>query len=297
MQHKKDTAGAIPESLGPTQEQRKTRTGYIGSGHAPAVMGCSPYQSAYDVWAYITGRLEPPKMNDVMRLGLMLEPVVIDLLEQKIGEEVTREVPAFAGCPLHTGPVYCGAHLDGMIGNHTIVEAKTSGMASFLSPDWGLEGTDQVPERVIVQVHHQFLCTGLDNCLVPALIPPRGFVLYEIQRNNELIAAMLERYEYFWHINVLGDTPPEDSFPGTSTVKRWKREPGSITRIDGSLVADYERLKAEIKALNKLKDEAFCKVGAAIGDAEAADYEGGSLTYYADKRGVRRMLIKMDRED
>lgn len=281
---------------GPTEAQKALRTGYIGSGHAAAVMGQSPYQSPYDVWAQITGRLEPMKASAVMDLGLRLEPVVIDWLADTLDEVIERGVDVFAGDLHHQGPSFCGAHLDGLMRGSVIVEAKTSGMMNFLDDSWGKQGTDQVPERVIIQVHHQMLCTGFDYAMVPALIPPRGMQIFEISRHEGLVEAMLEQYEQFWTKHVLADTPPDDSYPCLDTVKRWKREPGLVVEVPRHLVEIHEDLKEQLKTIEKKKDAAWAQLAVALGDAEGAFWPGGSLTYYADKRGVRRLLVKMDKE-
>lgn len=282
-----------------TKEQKDARVGYIGSGHAAAIMGHNPYASAWDAWAQITGKLPPLKPTAPMQAGLILESAIIDWLELESGIVVQRAVDCFDGDDLHVGPEYCGAHLDGLfyVGDSPIVvEAKSAGIYNFLDREvWGDANTDQIPVHYLIQTHHQMIISGASETVVPALIPPIGFRRYQVARTESLVEQMLERYDWFWTKCVLADVPPEHSLPAIGTVKAMIRVPDFSTVVDRELVENYDLAAQEAKDAASKKESAQAELLAALGTAEGASFEGGYLTYKADKRGARRLYIK--RED
>ncbi len=279
-----------------TPEQQARRVGYIGSGHSSALLGFNEYQTVYDAWAQITDKLPPLKPSPAMRAGLILEGAVIDWAEEELGVKIEREVDCFAGSPLHVGPDYCGAHLDGLFYDGdapVVVEAKTSGIYAFLDKDeWGEANTDQVPERVVVQCHHHMLCSGASLTVVPALIPPKGFRMFRVERDDQLIEAMLDIYHHFWTNHVLADSAPEDSLPSVSTVRKIHRLPDITTSIDAKVVTALEEARQAAKDAKDRADMCLQELGAALGQHEVASFTGGLLTFKADKRGARRLVIK-----
>jgi len=168
--------------------QTKTST-TVGASQLAAVLGISPYQTPWEAWATLTGRLEPWRGNNATRAGTLLENAVLDAAEEELQRQLYRQYKqSHDTLPLHAT---CDAIV---LETLRPVEAKTTGIVGPVSRGWGDELTDQIPEYYAVQVHAQLLCTDADLAYLFALIAGRGIVRYEIERNpriDELIAERL----------------------------------------------------------------------------------------------------------
>jgi predicted phage-related endonuclease len=186
--------------------------------------------------------------------------------------------------------MFC-ANLDGLIDGPfpEIVEAKTTGK----DEEWGPEGTDEIPERVLIQVHEQMYVTSCATgrecrvAWVPVLIP--GFRhlevrTYRVERNDSLMEAAIEIGARFWKEHVATDTPPDVFLPSLDMLKRARREPNKITDVSDSLVQQWVEANEQKKAAEKNEGRAKAELIAALGDAEGGQYSFGIVTYYSQHR-------------
>jgi putative phage-type endonuclease len=266
-----------------TPEQRELRRKYVGSSDAPALFGLDPYRTAADVWLSKTGRVEDGETTEAQDRGNLLEPAVLDWAEREIGEWFARGSFLASGhlCAnfdgIHDGP--------GRTVSPFLVEAKTTTKAD----EWGEPGTDEVPERVIVQVHHQFVVAGHDFrvAYVPVLMPLFGrfdFRMYEVRRDDALAEAVAARGREFMERYVLKDTPPPDVLPNLDVLRRVRREPGKVVQVADELVDAWQAERAARLEAEKREAEAQRALLAALGEAEAGDFGRGRVTYLETKR-------------
>jgi len=124
-----------------------------------------------------------------------------------------------------------------------------------------------------------------------ALTPPRGFRLYEVERDQELIAAIEKRCYEFWHGNVLADVPPEGTV-SLDVAKRMRRVPNKIVEIAEYTAAMFDEAKSMLKEAEECESEAKAALLLAMGDAEQGDSPIGTYTYFADKNGKRTLRKK-----
>lgn len=264
-----------------TAEQRIARQKAIGSSDAATVMGLNPYQSIADLWLEKTGRATGFDGNAATDRGNLLEPVLVTYAELELGIPLERNVTVHS----NDYPILV-ANLDALaVELPASVEAKSSTM----NEDWGEDGTDEVPERVSIQVHHQMVCVG-PHCrvaYVPVLLPgfrSFDFRMYRVERNDAIANGIIEACMTFWDKYVVTDTPPDDYRPSLEVLKRVRRVPNKIVEIPGDLVKDYEIASALAKSADKQKKDAQAALIAALGDAEAGTHSGGQVTYFATKK-------------
>lgn len=267
-----------------TKEQRELRKKYLGSSDLPSVLGMDSWRTIGDVWLEKTGRVViDEKESDAQGFGTTFEGAVLDHFEKK--HDVTLKRHLF----LSNG-VFC-SNLDGMIDGSSpeVVEAKTTGIGE----EWGSTGTDEIPERVLIQVHEQmYVVSKATNkecriAWVPVLIPAyRHFEvrIYQIKRNDSLIDSAVRIGEQFWKNHVLTDVPPESFVPSLDILKRTRRIPSKTVSIADQLVLDWADASAQLSAAKKRADEAQAAVLAAMIDAEAAEWGGGTITYFEQSR-------------
>lgn len=264
-----------------SESQRLARQSRIGSSDAAAVLGLDPYRSAADVWLEKTGQAEGFEGNENTERGNLLEPVLLK----------------WAADQLHF-PYWCDlsfVHSSGrLIANldaadnpaapAQIIEAKTT----VDIEGWGEPGTDQVPERVNVQVHHQFVCVPSARVAwVPVLLP--GFKkfdwrLYRVERNDELCAMVETAGLDFMNRYVTPRVQPDDYRPSIEVLKRVRREPGTVVPVADELVERYLDATKECKLATEAKERAQSYLLASLGDAEGGQYSGGMVTFLTTKR-------------
>jgi putative phage-type endonuclease len=279
-----------------TDQQRQTRQRYIGSSDAAAVMGLDPYRSAADIFLEKTGQADGFAGNEHTERGNRLEGALLDFAEAELAASLSRNY-----MKVHDGGVLA-ANFDGIqwkVHNGTItagdpgpvavndepfiVECKTSS-----DPDeWGEPGTDQVPDRVIVQCHHQLYVAGPEFrvAYVPVLLPVyRKFDwrIYRIDRNDALAEAVAEHGTRFMREHVIPRIEPADFRPSLDVLKRVRREPNKRVPIDAALVNAFCDARDAAKVANDALDEAKRDVIAALADAEAGDCEDGRAVTFME---------------
>lgn len=267
-----------------TAEQKETRRKYLGSSDLPAILGLDPFRSRMDVWLEKTGRVKDFDGNAATRRGNLLESALIDFVELTTNASLARNVMRVHEDGLRA------ANFDG-IGTHDglkiIAEAKSTG----ISEGWGEEGTDEVPDKVMAQTHHQFSIAGDEflNAFVPVLMPgyrSLEFKLYRIRRNNDLVKIIEDRGVDFMEKHVKTDTPPEDAQASMETLERALRTPHKIVDVADELVERWQELNAQRLALEKEEKAAKAAVLQQLGDAEGGNCGLGDVTYFEQTRAA-----------
>jgi putative phage-type endonuclease len=181
-----------------TPEWESYRKSVIGASDCAAIMGCSPFQTALDVWNSKMGISNQP-VNAAMRRGTFSEPFARALFETYIGKKVT---PCVVEHPKHPWLI---ASLDGLSQDHTLIcEIKTPSKEVF---EKGIRGV--IPDHYYIQMQAQLACTGLKIC---------HYVLYDgdkihvdiVPWDDEEIEKILEVCGKFYHENMLGFTAPDN---------------------------------------------------------------------------------------
>lgn len=269
-----------------TPEQRAARRSHIGASDVPAILGLDPFRTAGDVYWSKVAEI-PDATSASMDLGNRLEAIICDWAAERLDVQIERNVTVAAADGIIT------ANLDArVLGRPEAIEAKFTTLAD----EWGDEGTDQIPDRVIVQCNVQAYAGTLDRVWVPGfIVGPRSAELrmYCVPRSDELIGQIVPRVTEFWHQYVLTGTPPEGfTVPPLAVLKARRREPNSLVALDdGALDAwlALETAKATSKAA--VEEEERCKalVLAALGDAEGGRLPDGRLITYLEQKSAPRM--------
>ena len=153
----------------------------ISGSRAAAILGMSPWATPFSVWQDIMEARQPGfnaahgfdyeafEGNASTRWGLAFEDAIIKLAEEKVQAGIIcREQERHAD-----GFDYITCHIDGLYHATNILhEGKTTTLFNY-SDNWGEPGTDKVPVETQIQVQHQMLCTGADECIVSVLVFPK----------------------------------------------------------------------------------------------------------------------------
>ena len=254
----------------------------IGGSDAPAIIGMNPWSSPYTVWADKLGKLPPKEDNEAMRLGRDLEDYVAKRFTEKTGKKVRRENFII------TNPQYPFAHanVDRMVvGEDAGFEAKTTSVMNLKKFKNG-----EYPANYYVQCVHYMMVTGCAKWYLGVLVLGEGFHDFEIERDEGEIKALAESEEAFWKYVETETPPPADGTVSTSETLTTIYPESNDDSV--SLIA-YERdleqyvaLTAQIKELEKLKDEAANKVKAFLGEAGRGDTDRYKVTWTSSSRST-----------
>jgi predicted phage-related endonuclease len=270
----------------------------LGGSDAPALVGVDPFRTAGDVWAEKTGRLPMSTADseteiDPKTLGTALGPLLVDYAARRLGKPVAAEV--YYRHP--SAPMGCS--VDGICFDPgVLIEAKTTGILGpahpQIAPNYGDDGTDEVPESVLIQTHHSLAVLDaqpdvprIGEILVPVLIGGRGLRCYRIVRDDALVTQLLELETDWWTQYVEGDRCPPDDPPSLTTLRRMERKPDAPTRVvDNTYVAEWQQAKAVLKQAEKIEEMSRRLVLADLGDGEIGECALGRLTYRAVHRAA-----------
>lgn len=264
----------------------------IGASDAAAAVGLNPYQSALELWMIKTGRdtelpqIDPNDMDSPMYWGTLLEPMVAEAYTRKTGHKV-RRVNAVLQHP-DADKHWMLANLDySVVANESvqILECKTAG--KYGAKLW----EDGVPEYYQLQVQHQLAVTGKQAADICVLICGQELQIHRIERDDALIALLIEREREFWHC-VETDTPPKadgSDSAGKALQALFRRDTGEVLDFsqDAALsqaFSELNTLRQQLTTINQRESELKQTLQQAMGDASAASFgDQGSVTWKASK--------------
>jgi putative phage-type endonuclease len=257
-----------------TEKQKQSRIKHIGASESAAILGLTPWKTALDLWLEKTGKLETQEFkNEAAKIGNMAENGLLDYAAGTMHIKIIKNQ-----FRVHEGGILSATHDALVVDKPEGLEAKTSGiMNPFAARDtWGEDGTDAVPEHVLIQCQQQALVSGLEVVHVPALIAGKGILMYHVERSSALCEIILERVTAFWIDNVRADIPPE-GLPSLDVIRYRRREPGLKVTVPADLVQTWRMIADKKKEVETAENQAKAAVLAAMGDAEIGESEAGNV--------------------
>lgn len=271
----------------------------IGSSDAAAAVGLNPYQSPLELWLIKTGRdeglpqVDPNDDGSPMFWGTVLEPVVAERYACRTGNKVRRNNSVLQ----HPDPdkSWMLANIDReIVGNPEvqILECKTAG--EFGARLW----RDGVPEYVQCQVQHQLAVTGKQAADVVVLICGQELRIHRIERDDELIAHLIELERRFWQYVITDTPPPADGSEsaGMALQALYPYDRGEALDLSqdlelSSVFASLVSVRAEIETRKEAESLFKQQIQQRMGEASRAVFASGSVSWRRSKSGSRRFLI------
>lgn len=266
------------------QLQQPDRATYIGGSDAATILGVSPWQTRYQLWARKTGLIQDvtdPAKEKIFARGKRLEPVILQMFEDETGLKVQHRNRRFCDSEYS----FLAAEIDGETGNEN-VDAKSA--QPFSRHLWGEPGSDEIPIYYAAQFMHGLMVTGRDVCHVAAMIGLDDFRIFKIQRDDELIALIRERELEFWEL-VQSQTPPpiETAEDALSVWPTSRLETAEVSEAVADLVQKLKLVKAQIKGLEMRETELKDAILPAFQDAEAIASAGRILATWKSQNASR----------
>lgn len=232
---KTDTKGMTRE------EWLAARKQGIGGSDAGAILVMNPYKSAFDVYADKLGLTEPKPDTEAMRQGRDLEEYVAKRFEEHTGKRVRRENHI-----IHNSDYpFALANIDrAVIGEKAGLECKTTKCLNLKRYKNG-----EFPEEYYCQCVHYMMVTGFDKWYLAVLVFGSDFMVFEIERDEEEIAALAEAERKFWENHVKARVPPApDGSAGTDDVI------SAVYYDDSGGAVDLTLFDKELHELSKVKE-------------------------------------------
>ena len=254
------------------EERRKG----VGGSDVAAIMGLSPWKTAYQVYQEKRKEVEDWGGNSLTDWGKRMEPAI----RQWYSDQTGRDVRLPDKIMYHPQHPFMLASLDGFTDDGRVVEIKTARSGK----DWGEPGTNQIPDYYAVQVHHYMTITGFQVADIPVSIAGSSPSLYIVEADKEISEMIIEACAKFWE-RVQSGNPP-DPVTYADAVARF----GKI-KSDGSIIATTElieaiaglkQIRAQIKELEEHEEAWKARIIIALGEQADTliDSAGQTLVTY-----------------
>ena len=270
------------------------RSKYLGGSDIGPLLGLSRYRSPLEVWMEKTGK-EVKKLDSLpLRFGSFAESFVASEYSRSTGFELIHDESIY----VHPEYSFMSAHIDRFVLEDSssssssptrILECKTAN--PFSLGDWGEVGTDEVPMSYLCQCIWYMAITNLNRVDLAVLFGNSDFRIYEIVRDKELEAIILQKANLFWNEHVLKDVPPPAMSEEDCQTLFRKGDPNKSVEAKAKtlgLTKRLQQLNSEIDVrageISSIKQSIMRQMGA----AETLTYQGKVLaTWKAPKPSFR----------
>ncbi len=258
-----------------TERQRQVRNQGVGASECAAVLGLDPYRSAYDLYILKSELHEESgerAESEAQAIGNLIEPTTAALAEQRLGCRLVKPTSTYKA---PNGVMF--ANLDRQVEKSIRGADNCELKSTGLTEGWGEEGTDQIPERTLIQVTAQMVCSDARVSHVARLLGRWGFSfsMYRVEFNPRLAQVIEENVLEFWRC-VEDGRAPANSVPSLEVISHVRRVPGKVVDISPEVVSNYRRAVSTRKDAEQVEEEAKAVLLAALGDAEVG--KAGNLT-------------------
>ncbi|MCT5252139.1 YqaJ viral recombinase family protein [Pseudomonas aeruginosa] len=278
----------------PREDWLQIRKQGIGSSDAAAAVGLNPYKSQLELWLEKTGRdallpkSDPNDEDSPTYWGNILEPIVSNHYTRRTGNRVRRINAVLQ----HPDP-----KLDWMLANIDREVIGASDVQILECKTAGINGArlwkEGVPVYVQLQVMHQLAVTGKQVADVAVLLGGQNLEIHRIERDDELIARLIELERDFWSYVQRDTPPPADGSDSAEQALRclYPQDNGSTLDFaqDPLLSAAFDELqmvRASLEVQSKREAELKQQLQQAMGDASRATFANGAVSWRKAKDSV-----------
>ena len=270
----------------------------IGGSDVATILGVSPWMSTFELYRSKITPVEDmlaeeeedfaeyDQRMERMKWGQLLESVVMDeFLRRNDLDSTCLSRSITIADPVHT---FLRGNLDGLLilpdGIRAVVEIKTT--SEWAKGNWGESGTDDVPNHVLVQVHHYMRLADAQYAFVVVLIGGQEYREYRIDRNREMDEKIVKRCTAFWNDYIVPQIEPPRDFENVldqEYIKKSYYPDGSTCELsddDWDAHVRYVECNAEIRNMNKEKAKLRAQIQDAVGNCSMGYFpEGGGYVY------------------
>lgn len=279
------------------------RTKFIGGSDAAAILGVSPWKSAFQLYQEKVGALVEeitPAKQRIFARGHRWEPVVVEMLIDELQDRghdvkiiarnaryIDREFP-FISCEIDLELAIDGEECNS--------DMKT--VHPFAAKDWGEQGSDEIPIYYAAQGMHGLMVKPRRRCIFAALVGADDLRIHQIERDEETIAGIRAKEVAFWQ-RVQDRNPPD---PQTADDVRWlyAKDTGEVAEADDELLrlaGDLHFQKTVVKHAEDAIDVLSTKIKLAMGSAAILLHDGRPIATWKSNKPSRKTNWQAVAED
>lgn len=242
----------------------------IGGSDAGAICGLNPYRTAMQVYHDKISEETENIDNEAMRQGREFEDYVARRFMEETGKKVKRANYMF----YDEAHPFMLADVDRMIaGENAGLECKTA--SPYMADKWK---DDKIPLSYQIQCYHYMSVCNAKAWYIAVLIYGREFKFYKIERDEQVIADLIQIEQDFWENHVLAKVMPDpdgSEIADSVIAEYFKESRGETIPLSGfdeklrrrqELVALMERMDTEKRQIEQ-------ELKLYLGEAETAENE------------------------
>lgn len=269
----------------------KAREDGIGASEVAAVVGLSPWETPFSLWLRKTHQAPPLEETESMHMGHLLEPVVVQLWEEKTG---WKAVKASAKDIIYQDPEHPWRKVtpdriayevdENGKKNKVLLEIKTSAL------DFDPE---DLPVYYLAQCQYQMHVTGIHVCYLCWLVNGRHFGYARLDYDQPFAEYLIKNIDEYYNDCVVGGKEPECISVSDFTIKG--SDPGTTIEADEKALAQLLSLRtlniahAEREAeIESYKDS----IKLFMGQMESLTYEGKVIATWKTDARSRTLRLK-----
>lgn len=183
------------------KEWLKYRKSGIGGSDAGAVCGLNPYRTAMQVYQDKVSEEIEEMDNEAMRQGREFEDYVAKRFMEETGKKVRRANAMF----YNEEYPFMLADVDRMVvGENAGLECKTA--SPYMADKWK---DGNIPLSYQIQCYHYMAVSNADAWYLAVVIYGREFKYYKIERDEAVIADLIQIEKVFWENHVMKQQIPD----------------------------------------------------------------------------------------
>jgi putative phage-type endonuclease len=257
----------------------EARTLGIGGSEAAAVVGLSPWVSAFTLYQRKVGAIPSQASSSSMEWGTRLEPIILaKFAENHAGLDLD------VGTYHHADRRWQIANPDGLL-DGAPVDAKTADKNA--AHEWGPDGSDVIPPYYRCQLIHYGDVFDAHEGHIALLLGGNDYREYHITWDESEAAWLRGEVEAFWQQVIDQDAPPLDGSDSTyQAVRELHPEiDGTDVEIGEELHDDYLGTKEQAEFWRLAHQQKKSAVLAAMGQARVAHVNGTPVLRRQPGRG------------
>ena len=241
------------------------RSKFIGGSDVAAIMGLSPWKSAYQLWEEKTGRKVSEDISGLFHVqrGIINEPLALVRLEEQLDRRFIANKRFTDG--------HRSGEVDA-IDDTSIVEIKCMGENAHKAVQEG-----NAPEHYILQVQYYMLLAQRQECIFVSYRPEDDTLHHFIVKADvKLQDKIVKAVDKYWTDNILADVAPELGdldLPDMSAHAEYKQ-----------FAERYKELNTEKKAVEKALSETKAELGKLLAASNSTKARGCGLVLNKHER-------------
>jgi putative phage-type endonuclease len=276
----------------------------IGGSDIGAILGLSPYKTAFQVWSEKVDQYSQASRDALhLRFGQHIEPFIALEYEKATGSKTAEhqqilihpKYPFFYGHIDRFVLTEGGAQpvVEGQVTCSTILECKSASI--FNRHEWGEPGTDEIPPAYHAQCAWYMAITDCSRVEVAVLLGNQDFRIYVVNRDLELETRLIERALDFWQNHVLCKQAPKPATEADIRSLYSQEDPEMEISADESLLEtlfSYEKTNSQANAITTKCEALKHQILIRMADAEKITHNGKVVATWKSSKGTRRLDTK-----